>query len=521
MSNLHKAVSDMIEEKGEMGYPEVLKALGLNMLKVVEMSAQEAAWFLLRQDISEKSRAVIYIPTCFPEERVRVRKTNKELEHLPPSSTDVWRENVIDEYQRRPEELKDVSLAEFVSAYTKNREGQYQLRRTECVIRYRHYSQDDALNYQREQVLLHVPFRNEDLEVLDNNAFVKTYTEKMTDITKLHAKYIYDSDCDSLMELARGIAEAHRVPSTHETQWTRIRIEPGDEDVMGHDVVNKVLAEQSACAAVRKRDDIMDTEKFYDLMRLTNSEQHEFLRELIHRQTTPGAEPLRAFFTGPAGCGKTFILKLAMDIYNRFNPDPPYNSFVICASTEKAAVAVGGTTMHSAFKLSRSRTNDGGLRDSELNTFRMAFRNVRCVIIDEISMMSADQLDAVDMRLRHVTQKYNEPFGGVDMILCGDLRQLPPVRASEIYKRTRGSNRVFASEVKWHTMSYFPLVRVVRPKDARFSGILTKIGNGVPLDPQELSLIESRFVTAEDDTRLAPDAVRLYYLNDSVNKYNV
>ncbi|XP_077557686.1 uncharacterized protein LOC144172967 [Haemaphysalis longicornis] len=468
----------MIEEEGEMGYPEVLKAVGLNMLKAVQMSAQEAAWILLGQDMSEKS------------------------------------ENVIDEYQRRPEELKDVRLAEFVSAYTKNREGQYQLHRTECVIRYRHYSQEDALNNQREQVLLYFPFRNEHLEILDNNAFVKTYMEKITDITNLQAKYIDDSDCDSLMELARGIAEAHRVPSTHETQWTRIRIEPRDEDVMGHDVVNKVLAEQIACAAVRKREDIMDTEKFNDLMRLTNSEQHEFLRELIHLQTTPGAEPLRAFFTGPAGCGKTFILKLAMDIYNLFNPDPPYNSYVICASTGKAAIAVGGTTMLSAFKLSRRRTNDGGLRDSELNTFRIAFRNVRCVIIDEISMMSADQLDAINVRLQHVTQKYNEPFGGVDMTLCGDLRQLPTVRASEIYKRTPGSNRVFASEVKGHTMSYVPLVRVVRQKDARFSGILTKNGAEVTLDPEELSLIESRFVTAEEATRLDPDAVRLYYTND-------
>ncbi|XP_077564665.1 ATP-dependent DNA helicase PIF1-like [Haemaphysalis longicornis] len=135
--------------------------------------------------------------------------------------------------------------------------------------------------------------------------------------------------------------------------------------------------------------------------------------------------------------------------------------------------------------------------------------------------MSAEQLDAIDMRLRHVTLKYNEPFGGVDMILCGDLRHLPPIRASEIYKRTRGSNRGFTSEVKWHTMSYFPLVRVVRQKDARFSGMLTKIGDGVALDPQELSLIESRFVTAEEATRLAPDAVRLCYSNDSVNKYNV
>ncbi|KAH7965611.1 hypothetical protein HPB49_008988 [Dermacentor silvarum] len=136
-------------------------------------------------------------------------------------------------------------------------------------------------------------------------------------------------------------------------------------------------------------------------------------------------------------------------------------------------------------------------------------------------MMSADQLDAIDMRLRQITQKYFELFGGLNMILCGDLRQVPPVRASEIYKRPRGSNRVFASEVKWHTISYFPLVQVVRQKDVRFLTILIKIGDGVAVEPEELALIESRFVSTEEATRLAPDNVRLYYSNEAVNKYNV
>ncbi|KAH7981899.1 hypothetical protein HPB52_001747 [Rhipicephalus sanguineus] len=61
------------------------------MLKGVEMSAQEAAWFLLGQEMSEKSREVVYIPTCYPEERVRVRKTNEELAKICASSTDVWK----------------------------------------------------------------------------------------------------------------------------------------------------------------------------------------------------------------------------------------------------------------------------------------------------------------------------------------------------------------------------------------------------------------------------------------------
>ncbi|KAH7944220.1 hypothetical protein HPB52_017424 [Rhipicephalus sanguineus] len=66
---------------------------------------------------------------------------------------------------------------------------------------------------------------------------------------------------------------------------------------------------------------------------------NENLLRLI-KETSIGAPPIRVFFTGPAGCGKTLVLRLAMDMYNRYNDSNPYNEFVICASTGKAAVAI-------------------------------------------------------------------------------------------------------------------------------------------------------------------------------------
>ncbi|KAH9363380.1 hypothetical protein HPB48_006486 [Haemaphysalis longicornis] len=96
-----------------------------------------------------------------------------------------------------------------------------------------------------------------------------------------------------------------------------------------------------------------------------------------------------------------------MDLYNRYSNtgnNTAYKAFVICASTGKAAVAVGGTTMHAAFKLSGKTTGpnkDGDLSASELNAFRVVFRNGKCVIIDEVSMMSAENLNAVDLTRPH------------------------------------------------------------------------------------------------------------------------
>ncbi|KAH6925522.1 hypothetical protein HPB50_006525 [Hyalomma asiaticum] len=242
--------------------------------------------------------------------------------------------------------------------------------------------------------------------------------------------------------------------------------------------------------------DVMSAEEYREMLRLTNPEQYEILREIVDRVTTPDSPPLRVFFTGPAGCGKTFVLRLAMDLYNRYAKlgDDGYNAYVVCASTGKAAVAVGGTTVHAAFKLTLKSKHDGGLNPGELNTFRVAFRSI--------------------------TQELDQPFGELDLILCGDLRQLPPVRANEIYKRCRETDGIFGMTVRWHYVAYFPLVRVVRQADASFSRLLTKIGDGAALDDAEVALLESRFVTYEEAAERAPDAVRLFYGNADVDAYN-
>lgn len=192
MSNLHKAVVQILEEKPDIDYAAVICTLGVSMLKGVEMSAQEAAWFLLRQEMSVKSRDIVYIPTCYPEERVRVRKTNDELAMLSTSSTDVWKPNIIQKYEARPCEMDDVCLADFAIKYRRgNSSGgtSYVLHDHLMVIRYRHYSVNNRLdNYMREQVLLYVPFRNEAVDVLDNNKYVHLYKDKNTTNTTLQTK---------------------------------------------------------------------------------------------------------------------------------------------------------------------------------------------------------------------------------------------------------------------------------------------------------------------------------------------
>lgn len=114
------------------------------MLKTIEMSAQEAEWFLLKQDMSEKSRDAKYIPTCLPEERTRVRKSKQQMtnENLDENSTQVWQRNVIQKYEDRPQDLEDLCLADSVAHYSYNgKTKRYDRKDRPQIIRYRHYSQ--------------------------------------------------------------------------------------------------------------------------------------------------------------------------------------------------------------------------------------------------------------------------------------------------------------------------------------------------------------------------------------------
>ncbi|KAH7983717.1 hypothetical protein HPB52_013874 [Rhipicephalus sanguineus] len=94
--------------------------------------------------------------------------------------------------------------------------------------------------------------------------------------------------------------------------------------------------------------------------------------------------------------------------------------------------------------------------------------------------------------------------------MCGDVRQLPPIRAAEVYRNSRLHQSIFDEEsMPWHSLSYYQLNHVVRQIDERFATLLTKIGRG--LAPDEMSLLESRFVTTEEAARKCPSGVRLFY----------
>ena len=109
------------------------------------------------------------------------------------------------------------------------------------------------------------------------------------------------------------------------------------------------------------------------------------------------------------------------------------NASIATGTTGKDAVSLGGTTVHSAFRLTFSKQEKKRLLSVEMiHTYDVALRNVEAIIIDEICMCDCEIFGDVDERL-HLMKGTGDTFGGLDLFACGELKQLPPGYGSPVF----------------------------------------------------------------------------------------
>jgi ATP-dependent DNA helicase PIF1 len=178
------------------------------------------------------------------------------------------------------------------------------------------------------------------------------------------------------------------------------------------------------------------------------------------------------FVTGQAGTGKSTFIRYLREIVGLNAP--------VLAPTGVAALNVNGQTIHSFFQIP-PRIVDAGEIQPLRN--RRLFEELRVLIIDEISMVRADLMDIIDISLRKNTGRSNELFGGVQLVLVGDLFQLPPVIATQIesqYIHSRYRTPYFLSSncMKSARPGIVELTKVFRQQDATFIQLLLNIREG-------------------------------------------
>ena len=199
------------------------------------------------------------------------------------------------------------------------------------------------------------------------------------------------------------------------------------------------------------------------------------------------------FLTGKAGTGKTTFLK-------NIRATSP-KRVVVVAPTGVAAINAGGVTIHSFFQLSfgpNIPTQNGENKPFErrINTEKIkAIKAIDLLVIDEISMVRADILDAIDGVLRKYRNRYL-PFGGVQLLMIGDLHQLSPVIKDDEWTMLKPYYRsVYFFESKALAQSQFltiELTHIFRQADELFIGLLNKVRDK-KLDTESVKLLNTRY----------------------------
>jgi len=177
------------------------------------------------------------------------------------------------------------------------------------------------------------------------------------------------------------------------------------------------------------------------------------------------------FITGNAGTGKSTFLKYFVSKSNE--------SLVVLAPTGVAALNAGGSTIHSFFKFPHH-----ALDPRSIDITRQAkYKNLDTIIIDEISMVRSDMMDAIDIVLR-ANKKSPLPFGGVKIVIVGDLFQLPPVLGHDenlrrFFVDNYKSEWFFDSSViESNEINIINLRTVHRQKDKEFIQLLNAVRFG-------------------------------------------
>ena len=230
------------------------------------------------------------------------------------------------------------------------------------------------------------------------------------------------------------------------------------------------------------------------------------------------------FVTGRAGTGKSTLLTYFREHTKK--------EIVVLAPTGVAAVNIKGQTIHSFFGFKPDVTLQKIRNQRTSKEEESIYQKLDTIVIDEISMVRADLLDCIDKFMRINGKDKERPFGGVQMILIGDLYQLPPVLTSEdkiafLQKYTSpyffashvfSGQRTLLSDEGDFELTFVELEKIYRQKDTDFIVLLNAIRDNTVTDAQ-IAVINAQY-----DPTYEPDQedfeIYLTTTNDMAAKIN-
>ena len=472
-----------------------------------------------------------------------VDSEDSEEDEIDMKSYIVGDELVTKETKKKSNEK--VALPKFIQLTNlKPGEPAFMRLRTPLVLRFHKINRSkDPHGYIFSQLQLYMPFRKEeDLGAEDYTTCQVVYARVQDDLRTV--KTLLFPHMDGMLEASERVEElfetnagAHFDPANEQDND-----DCEEEGVCDHpnylvkDPSDFADARESSNAdALYNRVELYDEARIAQLTLRLDDEQRRVLDTAVNyakavkksqcakvKVSLPIAPLL--VVQGGAGSGKSALIEALTQRVEGIlrtagdHPDHPY--IVKAAFTGTAASNIEGQTLNSAFNFPFGN-HCYSLGDKTRDHKRTLLQNLLLLLIDEFSMMKADMLYQLDFRLRELKQKPDVAFGGVAVLLFGDIMQLRPVLAKYIFEEPLGHKfkLPFLVDSLWEKFDVMLLVENHRQnEDKPYAELLNRIRVGKATKEDE-ALLRTR-VKEHNHPDLPPHALRVMLVNANVNAFN-
>ncbi|XP_034240282.1 uncharacterized protein LOC117644774 [Thrips palmi] len=453
--------------------------------------------------------------------------------------------NIIEKYQSRPDTYAHATLYESARFYNLPKWSKPD---KENIVRvFPRYTINDKEKFFRQQVLLHIPWRSEKDLLADYETWEEIYKEKGVDklshsaeceIGEIHfvpdeseeADEEYGSDVDDI-EDEEGMILSHLGP--HST-IPEVELGRREEDI--HHNWHSVDDEYKKYGTIKQFETFIERMKIADKSAVSDTpttqpppvtlskEQAEvidFVSEQIKHMHSGKDDFIKSTIVqGKAGTGKSLLIRHVISLLeNEFGND----SYLLGAPTGAAAVLINGRTINSIFHLPKFLENFKPLTGALGKAFADKFKNIKYIILDEFSMIGCAKLAMIDLRCKEATGHFDIPFGGICIMLLGDIKQLPPVRDTAIYATQADTNMAKHGMAifKKAFQKTFILKKCFRQENDTFLQMLDKLSTG-HFDDDSYTLLSQRFSSSvsPEEKDSFEDAMRLFAKKATVKAYN-
>jgi len=494
--NLNEILSNYPES---INIAKLVRIVGNTYLNSRVVSSQEAAYRVLAQRYIRSTTDVMYLPVTPKSERVKILKQPKFLND--PESTDIFMNNILDYYSQRPNNhlfnhmclvcfarnFRYLSAEESYDYTMPDVKKSLRIRGNTIAIRFPFHKGLHVEKYYNIICLLFIPWRNEDDFLQISNSWKEIY-DSLQKYICIEQKEIYDQ-----FDLISNRCE---YPVDHNMNLT------DDIDDMDYEITDNFqhrLIENRVYNKYPLSD--MEYFKMKELFDPQQSYIHDYILKTISQNTQ-----IKIAILGSAGTGKSFLIKLLKESLERYY-NQIENAVLILGPTGISSFNINGNTYHSMLLLSDHDSND----NQNLRFLRDIYKNLKCIIIDEISMIGYRNFHSINRQLNLIKKvEPSDIFGNVHMILFGDFYQLPPVRDSFIFEETHIYNI-------WNSFSKYILSINHRQSDSNFYEFLNRLKR-VTLIDSDFKLIKSRII--DSDAQIPLDCLMLFALKKQVLQYN-